>query len=99
MVREDGRIKVLVLCTQNSARSQMAEGLFRYIVREMAENTGEECLEVYSAGFEPAGVRPLAVEAMAEIGIDISGQWSKSIDEYLGRVDFDYVITVCVNAE
>jgi arsenate reductase (thioredoxin) len=80
---------VLILCTGNSARSQMAEGLFRH-------ETGG-AWEVYSAGTRPAAVRPEAIAAMQEIGIDISGHRSKSVDEFAGR-DFDYVITVCDRA-
>jgi arsenate reductase len=81
--------RVLILCTGNSARSQMAEGLLRH--------DGGGQFEVFSAGVEPSHVRPQAVEAMREIGIDISGHRSKSVDEFLGR-EFDYVITVCDNA-
>ncbi|HEX8000435.1 MAG TPA: arsenate reductase ArsC [Pyrinomonadaceae bacterium] len=81
--------RVLILCTGNSARSQMAEGLLRH--------DGLEAFEVESAGVEPSRVRPEAVEAMLEVGIDISGQRSKSVDEFAGR-EFDYVITVCDNA-
>lgn len=69
--------RVLILCTGNSARSQMAEGLLR--------SMGGESLEVYSAGTKPSTVNPLAVRAMAEIGIDISGQRSKSVSEFLGQ--------------
>jgi arsenate reductase (thioredoxin) len=83
------RKRVLILCTGNTARSQMAEALLR--------NDGDERFEVLSAGVEPSSVRPLAIEAMREIGIDISGQRSKSVDEFLGQ-DFDYMITVCDNA-
>lgn len=81
--------KVLILCTGNSARSQMAEGLLRH--------DGGNHFEVFSAGVEPSFVRPEAIEAMREIGIDISGHRSKSVDEFLGQ-KFDYVITVCDNA-
>jgi arsenate reductase len=81
--------RVLILCTGNSARSQMAEGLLRQM-------DGER-FEVESAGVEPSHVRPQAIEAMREIGIDISGQRSKSVDEFAGQ-EFDYVITVCDNA-
>ena len=81
--------RVLILCTGNSARSQMAEGL----LRDMA---GEH-VEVYSAGVERSFVRPQAIEAMRERGIDITGQRSKSVDEFAGQ-EFDYVITVCDNA-
>lgn len=81
--------RVLILCTGNSARSQMAEGLLRH--------DGGDKFEVESAGVEPSHVRPQAIEAMREIGIDISGHRSKSVDEFSGR-EFDYVITVCDNA-
>ena len=80
---------VLILCTGNSARSQMVEGLLRH---EAAER-----FEIASAGVEPTRVRPEAIQAMREIGIDISGHRSKSVDEFLGQ-EFDYVITVCDNA-
>jgi arsenate reductase len=82
--------RVLILCTGNSARSQMAEGLLR--------NDGGAAFEVFSAGVEPSHVRPQAIEAMREIGIDISGHRSKSVDEFAGR-EFDYVVTVCDNAK
>ena len=81
--------RVLILCTGNSARSQMAEGLLRKI--------GGDAFEVFSAGVEPSYVRPLAIQAMSEVGIDISGHRSKSLDEFLGH-EFDYLITVCDNA-
>ena len=81
--------KVLILCTGNSARSQMAEGLLRY--------EGGNLFEVVSAGVNPTRVRPEAIEAMREIGIDISTHRSKSVDEFKGE-QFDYVITVCDNA-
>lgn len=84
------RTRVLVLCTGNSARSQMAEGILRH--------QGAGRLEVESAGTRPSTVRPEAIEAMREIGIDISGHRSKSVDEFAGR-EFDYVITVCDNAK
>lgn len=83
------RKRVLILCTGNSARSQMAEGLLRH-------DAGEQ-FDVFSAGVEPTQVRPLAIAAMQEAGIDISGQRSKSVDEFVGQ-EFDYVITVCDNA-
>ena len=82
--------KVLVLCTGNSARSQMAEGVLRH-------DAGDR-FEVESAGVNPSVVRPEAVEAMKEIGIDISNQRSKSADEFVGK-DFDFIITVCDNAK
>ena len=81
--------RVLILCTGNSARSQMAEGLLRH--------DGAEGFAIESAGLEPSFVRPEAIEAMRELGIDISGQTSKSLDKFLGQ-SFDYVITVCDNA-
>jgi arsenate reductase (thioredoxin) len=83
------RKRVLILCTGNSARSQMAEALLR--------SMGGLGFEVASAGVSPARVRPEAVEVMREIGVDISQHRSKSVDEYLGS-EFDYVITVCDNA-
>ncbi len=81
--------RVLILCTGNSARSQMAEGLLR---RE-----GGNRFEVFSAGTHPSVVNPLAVEAMREREIDIGQHRSKSVDEFAGQ-SFDYVITVCDNA-
>jgi arsenate reductase (thioredoxin) len=80
---------VLILCTGNSARSQMAEGLLREL--------GGGRFEVESAGTRPSRVRPEAVEAMREAGVDIGAHRSKSVDEFAGR-EFDYVITVCDNA-
>jgi arsenate reductase (thioredoxin) len=81
--------RVLFLCTHNSARSQMAEGMLRGLA--------EDCFEVHSAGTEATLVRPLAIRAMDEIGIDISGQESKTLKRYVGE-PFDYVITVCDEA-
>ena len=81
--------RVLFICTHNSARSQMAEGLLRHL--------GVERFEVFSAGTEATHVRPLAIRAMAESGIDISQQRSKALDRYLGK-PFDEVITVCDTA-
>ena len=83
------RRRVLFLCTHNSARSQMAEGLLRYLAGDS--------FEVTSAGTEATSVRPEAVAAMGEIGIDISRQESKTLERYLGE-SFDYVITVCDDA-
>jgi len=84
--------KVIFLCTGNSARSQMAEGLLRAMAGEH--------FEVFSAGTNPKGsVLPEVTQVMREVGIDISNQWSKSVTEYLGRVNFGYVITVCADAE
>jgi arsenate reductase (thioredoxin) len=82
-------MRVLILCTANSARSQMAEGLLRH--------EAGPSWEVFSAGTNPTRVRPEAIAVMHEAGIDISGHHSKSVDEFLGQ-EFDYVITVCDNA-
>lgn len=82
--------RVLILCTGNSARSQMAEGLLRH-------DAGDR-FEVESAGTKPGAVRPEAIAVMREIGIDISGHRSKHVDEFEGQ-SFDYVITVCNNAK
>ncbi len=82
--------EVLILCTGNSARSQMAEGLLRH--------DAGDAFEVESAGTKPGTVRPEAIEAMQEVGIDISGHRSKHVDEFDGQ-RFDYVITVCDNAK
>jgi arsenate reductase (thioredoxin) len=91
--REDGRCRVadrrprvLFLCTHNSARSQMAEGLLRHLAGHR--------FEVHSAGTEATSVRPEAIAAMAKIGADVSGQESKTLERYLGE-SFEYVITVC----
>ncbi len=82
--------RVLILCTGNSARSQMAEGLLREL--------GKGKFEAESAGVAPSSVRPEAIEAMREIGIDISAHRSKSADEFVGQ-NFDCIITVCDNAK
>jgi arsenate reductase len=82
--------RVLILCTGNSARSQMAEGLLRH-------DAGNR-FEVESAGTKPGRVRPEAIAAMKELGIDISGHRSKHVDEFQGQ-SFDYVLTVCDNAK
>lgn len=84
------RKSVLILCTGNSARSQMAEGLLRH-------DAGDR-FDVASAGTHPSRVRPEAIAVMREIGIDISGHRSKSVDEFASR-DFDYVLTVCDQAK
>ena len=81
--------KVLILCTGNSCRSQMAESLLSYF----SANT-----KVYSAGTKPERVNPFAIKAMAEMGIDISKSTSNHADEY-ANIDFDYVFTVCDNAK
>lgn len=84
-----GTLRVLFVCTHNSARSQMAEGFLR--------EYGAGRFEAFSAGTEATAVRPEAIEAMAEVGIDISGQESKTVDRYLGE-SFAWVITVCDQA-
>lgn len=81
--------RVLILCTGNSARSQMAEGLLRELAGDV--------YEVESAGVAPTSVRPEAVTVMRELGIDITAQYSKSVDQFTHE-EFDYVITVCDNA-
>ncbi len=82
-------IRVLFVCTGNSARSQMAEALLR--------EYGKGSFETFSAGTEPKGVNPLTVRALSNVGIDISGARSKSVTEFLGQ-PFDYVVTVCDRA-
>ena len=82
--------RVIFICTHNSARSQMAEGLLRHLAGDR--------FEVYSAGTQSTRVHPLAIKAMAEHGIDISQHTSDYVDKYMG-MEFDYVITVCDNAQ
>lgn len=82
--------KVLILCTGNSARSQMAEGLLKHITNN--------AYNINSAGTKPSIVRSEAIKALAEIGIDISSNRSKSVDEFAGE-EIDYVLTVCDNAK
>jgi arsenate reductase len=84
-------IRVLFLCTHNSSRSQMAEGLLRA--------RGGAAFEVFSAGTEPRTVHPLAIRAMQEIGIDISGHTAKGIDTFAAQPAMDLVITVCDEAQ
>jgi arsenate reductase len=83
------KTRVLFLCTHNSSRSQMAEGLLRHLAGDR--------FEVMSAGTEATFVRPETIKAMAELGVDISGQESKTLERYLGE-PFDYVVTVCDDA-
>lgn len=85
-----GKKRVLFICTHNSARSQIAEGFLKGLHGER--------YEAYSAGTQPSTVNPYAIKVMAEIGIDISKQRAKSVNEFLG-VEFDYVITVCNHAK
>jgi len=90
---QDGRKnpQVLFLCTHNTARSQMAEALLR-------RHTGDR-FEVYSAGYEPTDINPFTRQVMAEVGLDLGGQYAKGVKEYLGKINFAYVIIVCDRAE
>jgi arsenate reductase (thioredoxin) len=90
MESTQSKIKVLFLCTGNACRSQMAEGWARHL-------TGDT-IEPFSAGIDKHGLDPRAVRVMAEVGVDISKQYSKTIDELEGE-EFDYVITVCDHAK
>lgn len=83
------KLKILFLCTGNSCRSQMAEG--------WARSLKSECIEPYSAGIEKHGLNPYAIKVMQEAGVDITGQYSKTVRE-LGPVCFDVVVTVCGHA-
>lgn len=83
--------RVLFLCTGNSARSQMAEAFLR--------KHGGDKFEAHSAGLRPAGMKPLTVKAMQEVGIDVSDQQSKGVDVYLGKLLFQHLITVCDDAD
>lgn len=85
----DNTKSVLILCTGNSARSQMAEGLLQHICGDR--------YDIQSAGTRPIGVSPEALQVLAEVGVDISGNRSKSVDSFADR-EFDYVLTVCNNA-
>jgi arsenate reductase len=85
------KARVLFLCTSNSARSQMAEAFLRTYAGDR--------YEAYSAGVEPKEIHPLTRKVMAEVGIDISGQHSKGLKDYMGQVHFGYLITVCKEAD
>ncbi len=85
------KINVLFLCTANSARSQMAEAFLR-------KYTGDK-YEAFSAGLEPKGIHPFTIKVMQELGISLEGHRSKSFSEYMGKVRFAYLITVCAEAE
>jgi arsenate reductase len=85
------RTKVLFLCTGNSARSQMAEALLRGHCGDL--------FEVYSAGLEPKEIHPYTRQVLAEIGLDMAGQYAKDLGIYLGKMHFGYLITVCSRAE
>ena len=86
-----GKEQVLFLCTGNSARSQMAEALLREYARDR--------FEAYSAGLEPKGINPYTIRVMEEMSISLAGHRSKQLTEYVGQVDFDYLITVCDDAD
>ncbi|NLP06186.1 arsenate reductase ArsC [Candidatus Fermentibacteria bacterium] len=85
------KTRVLFLCTGNSARSQIAEAFLRAYAGDR--------FEAYSAGLEPVGINPLALRVMEEAGIGMEGQRSKSLMEYMGRMHFGYLITLCSHAE
>jgi len=85
------KMKVLFLCTGNSARSQMAEAFTRFYAGDT--------IEAHSAGLEPKGVHPLTIKVMEEIGIDMSTHTSKPLSDYMGRIHFGYLITVCGHAD
>jgi arsenate reductase (thioredoxin) len=85
------KIKVLFLCTGNSCRSQMSEAWLNEL--------GGDRFAVYSAGLEPHGVHPLTIKVMEETGYDMSDHRSKHLDEFVGEVEFDFLITVCGNAD
>jgi arsenate reductase (thioredoxin) len=85
------KTRLLFLCTGNSARSQMAEAFMR--------KYADDRFEVYSAGLEPKALSPFMLRVMEEAGFDMSGHRSKGLGEYLGRVNFEYLVTVCDEAE
>ncbi len=85
------KAKVLFLCTGNSARSQMAEAFLR-------AQAGDR-FDVYSAGLDPKGIHPLTIKVMREKGISLENHTSKSLEEYKGKINFDWLITVCDNAD
>ena len=91
MDKQMNKQKILFLCTGNSARSQMAEAFVR--------KHGGDRFEAHSAGLEPKGLNPFTVKVMDEVGIDVSGQISKGVDTYLGKVLFQYLVTVCDDAD
>jgi arsenate reductase (thioredoxin) len=90
---QDGRKRpqVLFLCTHNTARSQMAEALLK-------KHAGDR-FEVYSAGYESTDINPFTRQVMAEVGLNLDGQYAKGVKEYLGKINFAYVIIVCDRAE
>ena len=86
-----GKVKVLFLCTHNSARSQMAEAFLKKYAGEY--------FDAFSAGLDPQGIDPHTIQVMNEAGLPLEGQTSKSVKEYLGNLNFGYLITVCDYAE
>jgi arsenate reductase len=87
----DKKTKVLFLCTGNSARSQMAEAYLRHFAGDL--------YEAHSAGLQPTVINPYTIRVMDEAGVSLEGQWSKDVSEYLGRVNFGWLITVCGHAD
>jgi arsenate reductase len=85
------KVKVLFLCTGNSARSQIAEAFLRHY--------GGDRFEVFSAGLEPSVINPLTVQVMEEVGLGMSGHYAKGLTQYLGKEHFGYLVTVCDRAE
>jgi arsenate reductase (thioredoxin) len=85
------KLRVLFLCTGNSARSQMAEAFLRKYAGDF--------FEVHSAGLEPKAIKPFTIKVMEEVGVDMSAHRSKGVDDYLGKALFQYLITVCDDAE
>lgn len=85
------KIKVIFLCTGNSARSQIAEALLK--------KYDSEHFDVYSAGFDPKPINPFAVQVMQEMGVDIGSQYSKELKQFLGKTHFGIIITLCARAE
>lgn len=83
--------KILILCSGNSARSQMAEAFLKHYAGHL--------FEVYSAGSDPTEIHPLTRQVMAEKGFDLAGQYAKGVETYLGRMEFRYLIIVCDRAE
>jgi arsenate reductase len=92
-MNQEGKMptKILFLCTGNSARSQMAEAFLR--------KYGAGKFEAYSAGLEPVDIHPFTIQVMEEIGLNLKGHRSKHVAEYMGKMHFGYLITVCENAE
>jgi arsenate reductase (thioredoxin) len=85
------KVKVLFMCTGNSARSQIAEAILR-------KYAGDK-FDVYSAGLEPKGINPYTEQVLQEIGVSLEGHYAKHVREYMGKINFGYLITVCSDAE